>query len=185
MGREASNNNCREPKFVAQVIRYSDHDVRRTRANLLGTGIFLAAKRLRLPSARPYPPGACRGGLSLVPASFALRRLPIDVGLLSLGAGSHALASFVHAPQPLAFALRGRALAFVCSLLAFVGRPLAVVGDLLTLVGDPVSSTGLKFPPFQLRLASGNGIFALVERVRPPFRLRGRLETILGGHSSP
>jgi hypothetical protein len=30
MGSEASNNNYREPKFVAQVIRHAVNDVRRT-----------------------------------------------------------------------------------------------------------------------------------------------------------
>jgi hypothetical protein len=69
-----------------------------------------------------------------------LRRLTVDVGLLSLCAGSHTSAPIVHAVQPLAFALHGRTVAFVRALLSFVGHPLAVVRS-LALVSDPVSST--------------------------------------------
>ncbi|OMC19174.1 hypothetical protein [Mycobacterium colombiense] len=48
-------------------------------------------------------------------------------------------------------------------MLPFVCHPLAVIRYPLTL---------------------GEGLFALVERMSPPFQLRGRLDTSLGGHSS-
>ncbi|OBJ79291.1 hypothetical protein A5627_13005 [Mycobacterium colombiense] len=123
--------------------------------------------------------------LGATAAAFAFRRLTIDVGLLSLCARSHALAALVFPLQSLAFALRGRALAFVRALLSLVGHPLAVVRYSLALVGDPISSPRLKFAPVEVSLALREGVFTLVERVSPPFQLRGRLDTILGGHSSP
>lgn len=58
------------------------------RANLLHTGIFSAANYLRFRSAGS--PAPCEGfpGCSLGPVAvpFAVRRLPIDVGVLSLSA---------------------------------------------------------------------------------------------------
>lgn len=128
-------------------------------------------------------PGGYRLGATA--AAFALRSLTVDVCLFPLCAGSHALATFVFPPQSLAFALRRRALAFVRALLSFVGHPLTVVRYSLALVGDPISSSRLKFASVEVSLALGEGLFTLVERVSPPFQLRRRLDTILGGHNSP
>jgi hypothetical protein len=100
---------------------------------------------------------------------LALRRLPIDVGLLPLCARPHALAPFLYAPQSLAFPPRGSALAFVRSLLAFVGYSLALVSDLLALVGDSVSSLGLQFAAPEVDLPLGEGIVARIKRVSPAF----------------
>lgn len=88
------------------------------RGNGLQVGIFPAAKYMRFRGRLCSVPRTLPGGyrLSGVAPSFALRRLTVDVGLLSLCAGSHTLAPFVHPVQPLAFALRGRALAFVRAL---------------------------------------------------------------------
>lgn len=188
MAREASNNIYCEPKFVAQVICYTDNDLRRTRANLLHSGIFFAAKYLCYRGAgsatsRGRIPSGDRLGLG--GASFALRRLTVDVGLLPYGTGSDALALFVLASQPLAFALGGRALALVRAQLSLVCHQLAVVRDPLALVGHAVSSTGLEFASPELGLALDQLPFALIELVDPAFQLRGRLDTVLRGHSSP
>jgi hypothetical protein len=43
----------------------------------------------------------------------------------------------------------------------------------------------LEFTSPELGLALGAGIFALIERVCPPFQLRGRLGAVLNGDSSP
>ncbi|OBH57224.1 hypothetical protein A5685_07085 [Mycobacterium colombiense] len=128
-------------------------------------------------------PSGYRSGATA--AAFAFRSLTIDVGLLPLCARSHAPAELVFPLQSLAFALRGRPLAFVRALLAFVCHPLAVVRYPLTLVGDPISSPRLEFASLDVSLTLGEGLFALVERMSPPFQLCGRLDTILGGHSSP
>lgn len=140
----------------------------------------LTVSALWLPLALP---SGCR--LGVVAPSFALRRLTVDVGLLALRAGSHTLSPFVHALQPLTFALRRRALAFVSAPLSFVCHPLAVVRYSLPLVSDPVFSARLEFASSEVGLALGEGLFALIELVRPPFQLRGRLGAVLNGHSSP
>lgn len=142
------------------------------RAPLLHIGILSAAN-------------TCAHRLSVVTPSFASRRLTVDLGLLSFCAGSRAPTPFVNTLQPLAFALRGRALALVGELLSFVGHLLAVVRDSVTLVGHPVSSTGLKLASSEIGLALGEIHFALIELVSATVRLRGRLHTVLGGHSSP
>ncbi|OBH46356.1 hypothetical protein A5688_05665 [Mycobacterium mantenii] len=80
--------------------------------------------------------------LSVVGAAFALRRLTVNVGLLTPRAGSHPLALLFHALQSLAFARRGRALAFVRQPLPLIRQPLALVRDPIALIGDPVSFTG-------------------------------------------
>lgn len=95
--------------------------------------------------------------------------------------GSHPLAPFVRAVQPLSFTLRRRALTFVRALLALVGPPLAVVRNLVALVGDTISSTGLEFAPVEVCLAPSESHFALIELVSAAFRLGW----VLGGHSSP
>ena len=128
-------------------------------------------------------PSGCR--LGPVAPSFALRRLTVDVGLLALCAGSQTHSPFVHALQPLTFALRGRALTFVRAPLSFVCHPLAVVRYSVPLVSYPISSARLEFASLELSLALGEGLFALIELVRPPFQLRGRLGAVLNGHSSP
>lgn len=92
---------------------------------------------------------------------------------------------FVGAPQPRAFLLFARALAFVRALLSFVGHPLALVGNLVALIGDPVPSAGQKFTLFKLSLPLNQGPFALLERVSPAFQLLGRLGAVVCGHSSP
>jgi hypothetical protein len=83
------------------------------------------------------------------------------------------------------FALRRGALTFVRALLSFVCQPLAVVRYSLPLVGGPVSSARLEFASFEVGLALGEGLFALIELVSPPVQLRGRLGAVLNGHSSP
>ena len=127
-----------------------------------------------------------RHRLSVVVASFALRRLSVDVGLLPPRAGSRTLALLFHAFQSLAFALRGRALAFVRALLPLVRQPLALVSDSIALIGDPVSSTGLKFASPELGLAMVQRFLAFVERVILAFQLlRWRLDMVLKSHDSP
>lgn len=92
---------------------------------------------------------------------------------------------FVGAPQPRAFLLFARALAFVRALLSFVGHPLALVGNLVALIGHPVPSAGQKFTPSEFSLPLNQGPFALLERVAPAFQLLGRLGAVVCGHSSP
>lgn len=137
----------------------------------------------RVPGCLRTHPSSYR--LTVIAASLALRRLPVDVGLLPLGAGSHALALFVFAPQSFAFALRRRALTFVRAPLSFVCHPLALVRYSITLVGDSVSSPGLEFASLDVSLTLDDCLFALIELAGPAFQLGGRLDTILGGHSSP
>jgi hypothetical protein len=69
--------------------------------------------------------------------------------------------------------------------LSFVCHQLAVVRYPVALVGDPVSSPRLKFTSSQVCLALGEGTFALIEFVSPALQLRGRLDTVFGGHNSP
>lgn len=128
--------------------------------------------------------GRCSHGCRLIPgaASFASRSLTVDVGLLALCLGPHTIGPFVQAPQSLPFSLGGRALAFVRALLSFVCHPLAVVRDSLALIGDPISPAGLEFASVEVGLALGESFFALIEPVSPAFQLRGRHDTILGGH---
>lgn len=188
MAREASNNIYSEPKFVAQVIRYTDNDVRRSQGKLITHRYILRSKvHAFLGCLLRGSPGTqpSRYRLRVIAASFALRRLTVDVGLLPLSAGSHALALFVFAPQSFAFALRRRALTFVRAPLPLVCRPLPLVRYSLTLVGDPISSPGLEFASLDVSLAVDDRIFALIELVGPPFQLGGRLDTILVGHTSP
>jgi hypothetical protein len=203
MGSEASNNIYREPKFVAQVIRRPENDMRRAFSKLTARRLFSRAHYMRLRGAVPRFVGgaAQRSPLSGVTPSFALRRLTVDGGLLPLCAGPHTASPIVHAAQPLTFALRGRALAFVRALLAFVGHPLTVVRYAFALVGHPVSSPGLEFASCEVGLAASESVFALIELVSATFQLGGwldtviggrldavlggRLHTVLGGHSSP
>lgn len=117
--------------------------------------------------------------------SFALRNLTLDVGLLALRAGPHALCPFFRASQSLAFALFGRALAFVRALLSFVRQLLAVVRNFVALVGDPIPSAGQPLAHFEFSLALNEGAFTLVERVSPALQLLGRHGAMLCGHSSP
>lgn len=123
--------------------------------------------------------------LSGVAPTFASRRLTVDVGLLPLRAGPQTLSPFVRAAQPLTFALRGRALAFVRALLSVVGRPFAVVCNLVALVSDPISSARLEFASPEVGLVVGERFFPLIERASLPFQPSERFGAVLGGHSSP
>ena len=116
--------------------------------------------------------------------SFGCGNLTVDVGLLPLDAGAHALRLLVYASKSLAFTLRRRALASVRAMLPLVGQPLAFVRESLPLVGDPVSPGGEPLASSDLGLTPYESLLAHIKRGGPTFDLGERWNRVLGDHNS-
>src|SRR5262249_61961936 len=97
-------------------------------------------RRLAWPLSVPHRGRPFRRGLVVGATPFAFDHRPVDVGLLPLRTGAHALLPFFYASQSLAFTFCSRALAFVRAALSFVCPPLAIICDSVPLISDPISS---------------------------------------------
>lgn len=109
--------------------------------------------------------------LGVVRASFGLRNLTVDVGLVSLGASRATRRSLVLASQSLALALGGRALALVGAPLTLVRRPFALIRDSIALIGYPIPPACQPLTPLELDLTPSDVVLALVELFGPAVKL--------------